>query len=608
MAEAKKYQERSEVPQQWRWRLEDIFASDPAWEQAFLEVTAQIDQLKKYKGRLETCQTLLEALSLSSQLDQEMMELYSYARMRRDQDNKNSLYQDMADRAMGLYYKIQSEQAFFVPEIAALEPELLQGWLDHEQKLAPYRHDLEDIIRQKPHILSEREETILSLFGPVASGIGDTYTMLDNVDINLGSVQNGQGETIKLTHGTFGQLRDHPDRELRAAAFRQVHESFAAVGNTLATLYSTQIKADIMLAQSRHHQTSLDAALFANNLPVSLYSSLIEAIHDGQSVLDRYFQLRCRWLELNDLHIYDTYIPMIKMPQRRYTYEQACDLLRLGLAPLGREYLDAVERHLQERWIDVCETPGKTSGAYSWGTYRSHPYVLLNYSGTLSDVFTLAHEVGHSLHTLWSNQRPYSESHYPIFLAEIASTVNENLLLQAMLSQCDLSTEAGRQEKAYLLNHFLETFRLTVFRQTMFAEFEWQAHQKAETGQALTAESLCSLYASLLGQYFGPTVIVDDYMHWEWSRIPHFYSSYYVYQYATGFSAAVALSRRILEQGAPAVCDYLKFLGAGGADYPLNILAEAGVDLSGPEPIKAAVKAFSETLDQLDELTPAGGV
>ncbi|NLO36196.1 MAG: oligoendopeptidase F [Clostridiaceae bacterium] len=594
---------RTDIEAAYRWRLEDIFASDAAWEEALRQIQPLLDQVAGHKGRLaESAGRLLAAMRDASRLDMDLMELFAYARMRRDEDNGNSLYQDMTDRVTGLYYQSAATTAFLSPEIAAIPEETLRAFLDAEAGLEPYRHQLVNLLRTKPHILPEEQEALLSRFGPVAEGIGHTYTMLDNVDIKLGSIADGQGGTIELTPAVFGRLREHRDRTVRADAFARVHQAFADVGRTLATLYATRIKADLLFALARRHENSLSTALFEDNLPVSLYSGLIDAVHNGQETLNRYLALRKRRLGYQDLHIYDTYLPLLDVPAKNYTFEEACAIIRRGLAPLGPDYLEALEHHLTGRWIDVCETPGKTNGAYSWGTYKTHPYILLNFSGSLSDLFTLAHELGHSLHTWFSNKRPYPQSHYPIFLAEIASTVNEILMMRTLLKACDTRTAEGRHEKAYLLNHFLEEFRLTVFRQTMFAEFEWQAHRRAEQGEALTAEILCGLYLDLLRQYFGPDLVIDDFMKWEWTRIPHFYNAYYVFQYATGFSAAVALTRQILAEGEPAVTRYLAFLGSGSSDYPLRLLQSAGVDLSGPGPVRDAMLEFADRLDELSGL------
>lgn len=594
---------RSDIPEKYRWKLEDIFPTDDAWETACTSVAPLLDELLHYRGKLgQGPDQLASALEKASLIDLELMEILAYARMRRDEDNAVSQYQNMADRAISLYYQSASSTAFLIPEIAALPEDLINAWLAGEPRLNPYRQSLLDTMRTRPHILPENEEALLSRFGPVSEGLGDIFTMLDNVDIQMGSIDDGKGGQIHLTHAEFARLREHPDREIRATAFEQVHQAYGSLGRTLSVLYGTQVKADLIIAKTRRYPNSLQAALFSDNLPDELYVTLIKNIHNGLPTLGRYLDLRRISMKLDDLHIYDTYVPMLSQPERRYSFEQACDLLRAGLAPLGERYLADLEKHLGNRWIDVFETPGKTSGAFSWGTYKSHPFVLLNFNGTLSDIFTLAHEVGHSMHTYYSYQRPYPESSYPIFLAEIASTVNENLLMRYLLSQCDVATDEGRQEKAYLLNHFLEEFRLTVFRQTLFAEFEWQAHQQAEAGEALTAEWLCGLYGKLLADYYSPAVVIDDYMKWEWTRIPHFYNAYYVFKYATGFSAAVALSRQILSGDDKAVGRYLDFLGAGGSDYPLAILNQAGVDLATGKPIAAALDEFSASLDELGSL------
>ncbi len=596
------FENRSQIPEDKRWRLEDIFSTDALWEQACAKIPGLIESVRVSRKQINDSDSLLAALEASFNMDLELSELYTYAKMRRDENNADADYQDMTGRVTDLYFKAQEQQSSLMTALAALDSSQIKDWQKQQPKLDDYAHLLDDIIRRKPHILSEAEEKILSRFGAVDQGIHDTYTMLDNVDIKLGEIKDENGHDIKLTPGRFSQLRDHPDRQVREAAFRRMQEAYAEMGNTLAALYNTRVKADLLQSESRGHPDTLTAALFENNLPVSLYQGLIDAVHEVQPVMERYFNLRKKQLSLAQLHIYDTYIPIVDMPQRRYTWQQACDLLRRGLAPLGQDYLALLERHLNQRWIDVYETPGKTSGAYSWGTYRSHPYVLMNFSGTLSDVFTLAHEVGHSLHTWYASQRPYAQCQYPIFLAEIASTVNENLLLQAMLEDCDSHTETGRHEQKYLLNHFLEFFRLTVFRQTMFAEFEWKTHQMVEKGQVLTAQSLCGIYADLLKTYFAPAVEVDEFMHWEWARIPHFYTSYYVYQYATGFSAAVAISQQILKEGAPAVERYIEFLGSGGSDYPLILLRKTGIDLSGPGPVKDAMAVFNTYLKRLEDL------
>jgi len=594
---------RSEIPDNDRWRLEDIFPDDAAWEAAFAHLPPLLDQVVAWRGLLAAApENLAAALLGSDLLEQECLELLAYARMRRDEDNTLPAYQAMTDRITSFYYLFAEKTAFILPEMARIDADLLLDWQASTPSLKDFRMLIDNSIRNRPHTLSEAEEALLSRFGPTSEGINDVFSMLDHVEIDLGDFPDEQGHATRMTHGRFAQLREHPDRAVRARAFAQVHESYAKVGRTLSTLYATRVKTDSAFSAARHHTDTLTDALFADNLPTQTVTGLISAVHAGLPDLYRYFGLRQRLMGLCDLHIYDTYVPLVAESQRSYTYSQACELVKAGLSPLGEEYATVLERHLSDRWIDVYETPGKTTGAYSWGSYRSHPYVLLNYSGLQNDVFTLAHEVGHSLHTYFSSRQPFALSHYPIFLAEIASTVNENLLLQHLMDQCDILTPEGRQEKIALLNHFLEEFRLTVFRQTMFCEFELKAHQAAEAGQPLTAEALTELYRDLLALYFGPDVVIDPFMHWEWSRIPHFYTAYYVFKYATGFSAAVALSQQIRQEGEPAVRRYLEFLGSGGSGYPLDLLQKAGVDLSTSTPVQHALAVFARTLDELEQL------
>jgi len=594
---------RAELDLKYIWRLEDMFASDDAWETAFKAIPAFVETVSAFKGRLsESSGVLAAALSADHALSMQVMGLFTYARMRRDEDNSRPVYQEMTDRAMAIYYQSAEATAFLMPEIARIEEETLRRWIDTDPALSEDRHRLLDSLRHRPHILSEAEEVLLSKSGPMAEGIDDVYTMLDNVDIKLGTITDENGQAVELTPGLFALCRENKDRRVRADAFARMHEAYKAMVNTMGALYNTRIKADRFYASARRHESCLGAALFGDNLPETLYTGLIDTVKHSLPTLFRYLDLRRRLLDLPDLHIYDTYIPITDMPDRRFTFEEACDVLRAGLNPLGDSYMHDLETLLSDRWIDVYETEGKTGGAYSWGSYGSHPYILLNFAGTLSDVFTLAHEAGHSMHSFYSNKRPYVKSQYPIFLAEIASTVNENILLRHLIRQCDITSEAGRREKAYLLNHFLEEFRLTVFRQTMFAEFELIVHRKLEAGEALSAEAFCQIYEDLLRQYFGPGVIIDDYMRYEWTRIPHFYSSFYVFKYATGLSCAVALGQRVLQDGDQAVASYLDFLGAGGSDYPLATLAKAGIDLSTVAPIEAAMAEFAATLDEFKAL------
>ncbi|MDD2533362.1 MAG: oligoendopeptidase F [Eubacteriales bacterium] len=597
------FEKRADIPLSARWRLTDIFADAASWETTFSQLPEQVLVLSGYRGRLSaSAANLAAALRLSSQIEMTCLELLAYARMHKDEDNKQATYQALTDRITAFYYQFAESASYIQPELARIPETLLKQWQIEESDLATFHILIDDSIRNRPHTLSEAEESLLSRFGPTSEGINDVFGMLDHVELDLGEFPTDEGQPGRLTQGRFAQLREHPDRTIRENAFRQIHESYAKFGRTIAALYATRVKTDIAYSTARKHPDTLTSALFSDNLPPTIVTGLIGAIEEGLPTLYRYLELRRRLMNVPELHIYDTYVPIVAESKRHFTYDQACDLVRNGLKPLGAQYLSILDKHLTDRWIDVYETPGKTTGAYSWGTYQSHPYVLLNFSGLLNDVFTLAHEVGHSLHTYFSSKQPFETSHYPIFLAEIASTVNENLLIRHLLSQNDPSTPEGKAERIGLLNHFLEEFRLTVFRQTMFAEFEYQAHAKAEANEPLTADALTSLYRGLLVKYFGEAVVIDDYMQWEWSRIPHFYNAYYVYKYATGFSAAVALSSKIIEDGQPAVDRYLNFLAAGGSDYPLNTLKKTGVDLSSPEPIRAALSVFAQTLTELESL------
>ena len=593
---------RSGIDSRYLWRLEDIFPSDAAWEKAFEEIAPLSTQLAGFRGRLDEGSTLLACLDLESDLSCRMMELFTYARMRKDEDNSVAKHQSMADRATGEFYRVSSETSFVVPEIMGLKESRLRMWMATIPGLAPYRHMLDDTLRRREHVLSEKEEKLLAMAGPMSEGISDAFTMMDNVDMKLGTITDENGAPLELTHGRYGVLRESRDRRVRSEAFERMHLAYAGFGNTISSLYSASVKSDLFFARARGHGSCLEAALFGDALPKTRYSELVDTVEKNLPVLHRYLALRRRVMGLDRLHVYDCYVPIVDTPERVYTFEQACGLVREGLAPLGATYLGDLDKLLTDRWIDVFETEGKTSGAYAWGTYRSHPFMLLNFSGRVNDVFTLAHEAGHCLHSLYSNRRHYADAHYPIFLAEIASTVNENILLRHLLSKCDVSTPAGRKEKAFLINHFLEEVRGSVFRQTLFASFEAKVHAEAEKGTSLTAEMLCGLYGDLLSLYFGPDVDIDPYMRWEWARIPHFYSAFYVYKYATGFSAAARIARSVLEEGGTAVDRYLEFLGAGGSDYPAETLQRTGVDMTTPAPVEAAMAEFAALVDELEVL------
>lgn len=595
------YTNRKDIPKDYTWQLTDIYPDEAAFEAALAEVQTMASAFGKYEGKLgESRETLRSGLRLFEQMERILERMYMYAKLNMDVDNGDAKYQAMHDRALGVVFRIQETTAFLIPEMTSIPPETLRAWVNEDDTLADFRHVVDDVIRSRAHVLSSREEQLMAMAAPAFESIESAYSMLESVDLKFGEITDEKGERVTLTNGLFGKLRECRDRQVRADAFAAMHGAFAGMGNTIAAMYSGNVRADVFAARARGYESSLDKALFADNLPRSIYTGLIEAVHAKMPANRRYLELRRRCLGVDKLHIYDTYVPLLEMPDKEYTYPQACDIVKESLAPLGKTYRQDLDRLLAGGWVDVYETPGKATGAYATGVYGVHPYMLLNFVGSLSDVFTIAHEAGHCLHTYYSDTQPYMNKDYPIFLAEIASTVNENILMRGMINRCDVSTEEGRREKAYLINRFLEEFKGTVYRQTMFAEFELKAHEMAEKGEPLTGETLCNVYAGLLRDYFGDEVEIDDYMRWEWARIPHFYNSFYVFKYATGFSAAAAITRDLLAGGD--VDRYLAFLHAGGSDYPAETLKKAGVDLTTPEPVTKALEEFESMLDELEKL------
>ena len=592
---------RASIPEEYKWRMEDIYPSDAAWEEDLRRVKEMGDRLSDYQGRLQEEEALVSCLLLDEQLSMTLEKVYSYAQMTKDLDNSRPESQSMQDRAMGIVFQLQEKTAFLLPELTGLDPDWLRDVTARREELKDFRHMIDNIIRSRAHVLPAREEQLMAMAAPALESMDNAFSMLDSVDLKRGEVRDEQGNPVALTDGLFGKFRESRDRRVREEAFATLHGAFKSMGNTIAALYAGQVRADVFAAKARGYADSLDAALFSDNLPRSIYTGLIQAVRDALPSYYRYLELRRNMLKVDQLHIYDCYVPIVELPDREYTYEQAKETVVQGLEPLGAVYRKDLERLLAGGWVDVYETPNKTTGAYATGVYGVHPYMLLNFSGQLGDVFTLAHEAGHCLHSQYSDTQPYVNKDYPIFLAEIASTVNENILMRRMISECDASTQDGRKAKAFLINRYLEEFRGTVFRQTMFAEFELKAHQMAEAGEPLTAETLCGVYHGLLADYFGPDVAIDEYMDWEWARIPHFYRAFYVFKYATGFSAAAAISRRILA-GEP-VTPYLEFLHAGGSDYPAETLKRAGVDMSTPVPVAEALREFGDLVEELASLT-----
>lgn len=591
--------QRDEIAEEFRWNLDTMYATAAEWERDFQLAGGLISDLAAVEGQLgESAESLLAALQLSDLLSRKISMLYVYARMRRDEDNRRSMYQELFARAEGLMTEAGRVSAFMTPEILQIDETRLQAFLESSAELSVYRHFFAEILRQKAHILSREEERLLAMSAEMAMSIGNTFTMLNNADMKFPVIRGEQGEEIEITKGRYPGLMESPDRTVRQAAFNGLYGSYEKLLNTLGASLAGSVKKDIFFSRARKYESCLEKALDADNIEISVYESLIEAVHSNLKPMYRYMDLRRRMLELDEIHMYDLYVPLLPEYRVEVPYERARETVLEALAVLGSEYKTLLGQAFSERWIDVYENEGKTSGAYSWGCYDSKPFVLMNYNDRLNDVFTLAHELGHSLHSYYSDRhQPYVYSQYSIFLAEVASTVNESLLIDHLLKN---STE--RREKMYLLNYYLEQFRGTVYRQTMFAEFEKMIHERAERGEALVPDNMNSLYLELNRLYYGPEMVLDSPIRLEWARIPHFYSGFYVYKYATGFSAACALKEKILEEGQPAVDRYLEFLKAGSSDYPLEILKRAGVDLTSPEPVERALQTFERLLSELEAL------
>jgi oligoendopeptidase F len=588
---------RSEIDNKYKWNLTDIYASDADWEKDFANLQGQLPAIKDLKqGFADNAQNLASALQRIDELSLMCEQLYVYAKMRRDEDNSNSLYQAMTDRAMSLYVAVSGETSFAAPTLLKQSEETLEKYLAEEKALDPYAFMIRDVIRQKQHVLSENEEKLLSMSGDFASGIRDIFTMLDNVDLKFGTVDTPEGP-VQITHAKFIELMQHRDREVRKNAFETYYSAFKGMINTIATTYSTSVKKDVYYARVRNYESALAKALFGDNVPVSLYDGLINCIHEHLDIMYDYIDTRRRILGLDEIAMYDVYVPLVEDTGKKYSYEEAMDMVFEALAPMGNDYIALLKRAYDENWIDVYENEGKTSGAYSWGAYGTHPYVLLNHRSDLDSVYTIAHELGHALHSYYSDEnQPFPLASYTIFVAEVASTVNEVLLTQHLLKHGDETL------KKYVLNHYLDQFRTTVLRQTMFAEFERISHAMTESGEPLTNEALSQKYAELNKLYYGDGIKTCDTISVEWARIPHFYNAFYVYKYATGFSAAVMIATGIFE-GRPGVREaYLEFLKSGGSDFPLELLKKAGVDFTGGAPIKAAMDVFRKVLEEFKKV------
>lgn len=582
------------------WCLEDMFESDDFWEEEFGRLQRMIFQYEDFEGTLgESADSLLEYLKFNDETNLLMERLYVYANMRYHQDMANSMYQEFAARAQKLMVEISGASAFAEPEILEITTEKINIFFNENPELETYKRYISEILRGKNHTLDKKTETILAKSRQMANAAENIFSMYNGADIKFPSITTEEGEEIEITHGNFVPLLESVDREVRKAAFEGVYETYGKMRNTLAATFAANLDQANFYAQVRNFSSAREMYLYGSNIPESVYDNLIETVHKNMDKMHKYVSLRKKILDVSELHMYDLYTPIAKAPDTKYSFEAAKDIVLEGLAPMGEEYIKVLEEGFDNRWIDVYENEGKRSGAYSWGAYGTHPYVLMNYHGTLDHVFTLAHEMGHAIHSYYSDaNQPYVNAGYKIFVAEVASTCNESLLIQHLLKITE-----DEEEKTYLINHFLEQFKGTLYRQTMFAEFEKIAHSMVQNCEGVTADRLCGIYYNLNKEYFGDDIVIDKEIELEWARIPHFYNPFYVYQYATGLSAAIALSKRILEEGKPAVEDYMKFLTGGSSQDPIELLKIAGVDMTSSEPIETALELFGNLLEELQKIT-----
>ncbi len=591
--------ERNAIPEEYTWDLRDIFPDDEAWFAEYRALLTAPEEVAAFPGTLgERPGRLLDWLKLSDSLGVRMEKLLGYASCKSDQDIADGTYQDMRSKAMACYVGIAGAASFATPELIAIPDETLDRFYAECPALETYRRTLTRIRRMRAHILSPAEERLLAAAGEMAGAPDSIAGALRNADLRFEDAVDSEGGRHALSAGTFGPLMESSDRALRKSAFENCYAQYGAFKNTVAATLDAQFKQLRYFSEARHYTTTLAAALDSTEVPESVYLNLIEAVHRNLDAMYRYVALRKKLLGVEELHMYDVYTPVVKDAAVKISYEEAKATVLEALSVMGEDYVELLKTGFSSRWIDVYENRGKRSGAYSSGSARPHPYVLLNHKDTLDSMFTIAHEMGHALHSYYScHNQPVNTSDYVIFVAEVASTCNEILLMRHLLG----STEDVK-ERAYLINHFLDQFKGTIYRQTMFAEFELEMGRMAEAGEALTADVLCERYLALNKLYFGPDMVSDPEIALEWARIPHFFYNYYVYQYATGFSAAAALAERILTLGAPAVADYKRFLSGGCSTDPISLLKIAGVDMSTPAPVNAALHLFSELVDELSAL------
>lgn len=590
--------ERKEIGENFKWKTSDVFPSDEAWEEEFKRIEKEYFSydFSVFKGKLSSKESLLECLRLSDGLGQKLEKLYLYAHLRNDEDLREAKYGAYLAKAYSAFSRIFAELAFVEPELTSLSDELLQSFIN-DPDFAPYDYRLRKVAASKAHVLSEGEEKLLTLSEEVMGGFQSVFTMLDNANLNLPKARL-LGEETQMSHGLYGVALRTGTAEERKEWFEKYYGAYIRLIDSITQTYYGNVKKDVFFTRARKYKSCLERALDGEDVSPSVYENLIQTVHGALPVMHEYVSLRKQVLGLEEQHMYDLFLPLVENADVKMPFEEAYELVIEGLAPLGADYQALLRKGRKERWIDVYESEGKRSGAYSSGIYGIHPFVLLNYQETTNDIFTIAHEMGHALHSYKSSEaQPYAKAQYTIFLAEIASTVNEVLLLKHLYKKSE-----DKNLKKYLLNYYMETIRATLFRQTQFAEFEQLAHEKAEAGEALTKDLLNDMYYTLNKQYYGDGIVHDEQIAYEWARIPHFYNSFYVYKYATGIISAISLVKRILTEGESAVKDYFAFLSAGGSEDPVSILQKAGVDLTTKAPFEAAMQEFKDTLEEFKSL------
>lgn len=590
---------RDEIPTQYKWHLDDIYGNDELWQQDFDKLKNSLEKIVQYTGKLgNSSLDLLSCLKARDEVGIIGGKLYAFARMHRDENTADAKYQAMTGKLESLLAEAGASTAFIEPEMLALPDETLATFRKQEEGLKEYNFYFDNLARQKEHVLSPAEEAILSRVSEVTQSSENTFNMLAHADMEFGQTIDEQGQSVQLSEGRYNVFIRSNDRNVRQQAFTTLFKTYNQYRNTFASTLSGNLKQNLFFAKTRNYNSTLESSLKSDNVPTEVYDNLITTVHNNLAPLHRYVTLKKKLLKLDEIHMYDLYTPLVSDVHLSLPYEEGTKLVCTGLKPLGPEYADILDEGLTSGWIDVYENKGKQTGAYSWGNYGTHPFVLLNYNNRYDDVSTLAHEMGHAIHSYYSQKtQPYPTSSYTTFCAEVASTTNEILLLHHMLNNT-----TDKKVKVYLINQYLEQVRGTVYRQTMFAEFEKLLYEKSEQGESLTADMLDILWHDLNLKYYGSEIVIDKEIDVEWARIPHFYMDFYVYQYVTGYSAATTLAEKVMEEGQPAQEKYIEFLKSGGSDYSLNILKRAGVDMSSPKPIEITLTKFSSMLDEMEKL------